>query len=312
MDRKSKIILISGPTASGKSNFAIKVAKKINGEIINADSMQVYKQLKILTARPPKKNYRNIRHHLYGFQSVTKKFSTGAWLKLATKKIKEIQKRNKIPIIAGGTGLYFKSLTEGLVKIPNIPIKFRNKIRLLQKKIGQKKFYQNLIKIDPLVKDKINSNDEQRSIRAFEIKKFTKKSITKWFQKTKILFDQNNFEKIYLEFPREDLLERIKKRVDQMFDEGVILEVKKFNKLKIKKENSSKKVIGIQEISRYLKGQLNLKETKERIYIKTRQYAKSQRTWARGQMISWQKIDHKNLSITLKKLKQFKSYNLTN
>ena len=311
MGRKSKIILISGPTASGKSNFAIKLAKKINGEIINADSMQVYKQLKILTARPHKKNHKNIRHHLYGFQSVAKKFSTGTWLKLATKKIKEIQKRNKIPIVVGGTGLYFKSLTEGLVKMPNIPIKFRNKIRLLQKKIGQERFYQNLIKIDPLIKDKINLNDEQRSIRAFEIKKFTKKSITQWFQKTKALFDKNNFEKIYLEFPREDLIERIKKRVDQMFDEGVILEVKKFNKLKIKKENSSNKVIGIQEISRYLKGQLNLKETKERIYIKTRQYAKSQRTWARGQMASWQKIDTKNLNLTINKLKQFKSYNLT-
>ena len=98
MDLKSKIILISGPTSSGKSEFAIKLAKKINGEIINADSMQVYKQLNVLTARPNKKDQKNIKHHLYGFQSVTKKFSTGAWLKLVKSKIKEIQKRNKVPI----------------------------------------------------------------------------------------------------------------------------------------------------------------------------------------------------------------------
>ena len=303
MDLKSKIILISGPTASGKSSFAIKVAKKINGEIINTDSMQVYKQLKILTARPKKKDQKNIKHHLYGFQSVAKKFSTGAWLKLTIKKIQEIQKRNRIPILVGGTGLYFKSLSEGLAKMPNIPVKFRNKIRLLQKKIGQKNFYQRLIKLDPLVKNTINPNDAQRSIRAFEIKKFTKKSITNWFQSTKILFDPNSFLRIYLDFSREDLVERIGKRVDQMFEDGVVSEVKKFNKLKVKNENSSKKVIGIEEIGKYLNGELNLSETKERIYIKTRQYAKKQATWARGHMKSWQKIDPKNLISALNKLK---------
>ena len=303
MDIKSKIILISGPTASGKSNFAVKVAQKINGEIINADSMQVYKQLNILTARPKKKDQKNIKHHLYGFQSVTKKFSTGAWLKLVKIKIKEIQKKNKIPILVGGTGLYFRSITEGLVKIPNIPFRFRNKIRLLQKRLGQKKFYQNLIKIDPLVKNQINSNDVQRTIRAFEIKKFTKKSITQWFKKTKNSFDPTSLIKIYIDFPREKLVERIKKRIDQMFNDGAVIEVKKFNKLKVKKDNSSKKVIGIEEISKLLNGEFNLIEAKDRIFIKTRQYAKRQTTWARGQMTSWKKINPNNLSLTLKKLK---------
>ena len=303
MDLKSKIILISGPTASGKSEFAIKVAKKINGEIINADSMQVYKQLQILTARPKKINQQKIKHHLYGFQSVKKNFSTGAWLKLTNRKIKQIQKKNKVPILVGGTGLYFKSLTDGLVKIPNVPIKVRNEIRSLQKKMGQKKFYQKLIKLDPLVKNKINFNDVQRSIRAFEIKKFTKKSITKWFQNTKALFDIDSFIKIYIDFSRTDLLERIIKRVDEMFEKGVITEVKKFNRLKVKKENSARKVIGIEEIGKYLKGEINLTETKERIYIKTRQYAKRQTTWARGQMMSWQKIDPQDLNLALKKFK---------
>ena len=302
MDIKSKIILISGPTASGKSNFAVKAAQKINGEIVNADSMQVYKQLNILTARPKKKDKKNIKHHLYGFQSVTKKFSTGAWLKLVKSKIKEIQKRNKVPILVGGTGLYFKSITEGLVKMPNISLRFRNKVRLLQKRVGQKKFYQNLIKIDPLAKNQINPNDVQRTIRAFEIKKFTKISITQWFKKTKILFDPTSFVKIYIDFHREELVNRIKKRVDRMFKDGAVLEVKKFNRLKVKKDNSSKKVIGIEEISKLLNGELNLIEAKERIFIKTRQYAKRQTTWARGQMTSWQKINPNNLRLTLKKL----------
>ena len=120
MDLKSKIILIYGPTASGKSQFAIKLAKKINGEIINADSMQVYKQLKILSARPSQKECQNIKHHLYGFQDVSKNFSTGDWLKLVNKKILSIKKRKKVPILVGGTGLYFKALTNGLINIPNI------------------------------------------------------------------------------------------------------------------------------------------------------------------------------------------------
>ena len=134
MDLKSKIILVSGPTASGKSSLAIKIAKKIDGEIINADSMQVYKQLKILSARPDPKQYQKIKHHLYGFHDVTKNFSVGDWLKLVMKKIKEVQKRKKTPILVGGTGLYFKALTDGLVKIPKISLKSRNQIRSLQKK----------------------------------------------------------------------------------------------------------------------------------------------------------------------------------
>ncbi len=303
MDKLSKIILIAGPTAAGKSNFAVKFANKIDGEIINADSMQVYKELNILTARPNKKIQKKIKHHLYGFQSVKKNFSTGIWLKLVIKKIKEIRKRNKVPIIVGGTGLYFRALTEGLVKIPTIPLKIRNETRSLQEKIGQKKFYKRLIKIDPLVKNKINHNDVQRSIRAFEIKKFTKKSMIRWFSKTKIFFDINTFLKIYLDFPRTKLIERINQRVDMMFEKGAISEVVKFNKLKVKKRNSSNKVIGISEIRKYLSGELNLKEAKERICIKTRQYAKRQTTWARGQMKSWYKIDPNDLNLMIKKFK---------
>ena len=155
MDFKSKIILISGPTASGKSNFSIKLAKKINGEIINADSMQVYKELKILSARPNLKDYQRIKHHLYGFHSVKNNFSTGDWLKYAIKKIKEIRKRKKIPIFVGGTGLYFKALTDGLVSIPNIPIRYRNKIRDLHKSLGQKNFIKNLLSLIQILKKKL-------------------------------------------------------------------------------------------------------------------------------------------------------------
>ena len=303
MDLKSKIILIAGPTASGKSNFAINLAKKINGEIINADSMQVYKQLKILTARPKKKELNKIKHHLYGFCDVRKKYSTGEWLKFLLKKIEDIRKRKKVPIIVGGTGLYFKALTDGLVKIPNIPIKVRNKIRLIQKKIGQKRFYNRLLKVDPLIKNKIDKNDVQRSVRAYEIKHQTKKSIVEWFKKTKIFFPTSEFVKLYIDYPRQDLIKRINLRVDAMFREGAIDEVRRFRKLGVKKENSSNKVIGIKEITNFLDKQSTLGQAKELIAIKTRQYAKRQTTWSRGHMKSWQKISTKKLSLVLKKVK---------
>ena len=302
MDLKSKIILISGPTASGKSNFAIKLAKKIRGEIINADSMQVYKELRILTARPIKKEYQKIKHHLYGFQSVKKKFSTGKWLKLVTEKINIIKKRKNIPILVGGTGLYFKALTDGLVKIPNIPIKFRNKIRNLQKKLGQKKFYKQLIKLDPLINEKINSTDVQRSIRAYEVKSYTKKSLVDWFKNTKSKFTNDDFIKIYIDFPRQDLIDKISTRVDQMLKQRAITEVKKFLKLKVSKDKTSNKVIGINEIKEFLNNKSDLSEVKEKITIKTRQYAKRQSTWARGQMMNWQKINPKDLKKFLKKI----------
>ena len=303
MDLKSKIILIAGPTASGKSNFALKLAKKIKGEIVNADSMQVYKQLQILTARPKKKDLKKIKHHLYGFCDVKKKYSTGEWLKFLLKKIKDIRKRNKVPIIVGGTGLYFKALTEGLVKIPDVPVKLRNKIRLMQKKMGQKKFYNQLLKFDPLIKNKIDKNDVQRSVRAYEIKYQTKKSIIEWFKKTKVFFSSDEFIKLYIDYPRERLISRINQRVEDMFRDSAIEEVQRFNKLKVKKENSSNKVIGIKEITNLLNNQSTLEQTKELIAIKTRQYAKRQVTWARGQMQTWQKISPTNLRVTLKKLK---------
>jgi len=302
MDLRSKIILISGPTASGKSDFAIKLAKKINGEIINADSMQVYKELKILSARPVPKNYQKIKHHLYGFHSVRKNFSVGVWLKLVIKKIKEVKKRKKIPILVGGTGLYLKTLSEGLVNIPNIPIKFRNKIRFLHDKMGQKKFYQKLLKLDPKSKNKINKTDTQRSIRAFEVKQFTQKSLHDWFKDTKSFFKKNDFFKIYIDFPREELIQRINLRTEKMMKIGAINEVKNFIKLKVKKDKSVNKAIGINEIKKYLNKEKDLKEIKEKISIKTRQYAKRQSTWARGNMMSWFRLQPQGINKFLKKI----------
>ena len=302
MGLKSKIFLIYGPTASGKSKFAIKLAKKINGEVVNADSMQVYKELKILSARPFLKDCKKIKHHLYGFQNVKKKFSTGDWLKLVNQKIFDIKKRGKTPILVGGTGLYFKALTDGLVDIPNIPIKFREKIRSLHKKIGQKIFFLKLVKKDPLAKNHINSSDTQRSMRAYEVKLFTKKSIYEWFKNNKSSYEKKDFYKIQIDFPRTELLKRISVRAKGMIKKGAILEVKKFIKLKVPNDKSANKAIGINEVREYLNKKIQIDEVIEKISIKTRQYAKRQSTWGRGKMTDWNKINPKNLKKFLKKI----------
>ena len=302
MDLKSKIILIYGPTASGKSKFALKLAQKIDGEIINADSMQVYKELKVLSARPRKEDINKIKHHLYGFQSVKKNFSTGNWLKLAKKKIIEVKKRGKIPILVGGTGLYFKALTEGLVNFPKIPVQFRKKIRALHKNLGAKKFFLQLIKEDPLVRNHLIQSDTQRVIRAYEIKKFTNKSMYEWFKNTKSEFEKNDFFKIYIDFPRTDLLVRIKERAVDMLDNGAVSEVKKFMKLKVPKVKSANKAIGINEIKEFIKKKIKIEDVIDKISIKTRQYAKRQTTWARGNMSDWNKIKSSGLKVFLKKI----------
>ena len=294
MDLKPTIVLLAGPTASGKSKLAIKLSKALNGEIVNADSMQVYKELKILTSRPSPLDVKKINHHLYGFISVKKNFSTGAWLDIATKKIKSILKKKKVPILVGGTGLYFKTLVDGLVQIPDIPILLKEKIRKYHKKIGQEKFYNELLKLDPKVKNFILESDKQRSIRAYEVKKFTKKSLYDWITNTKPTFDPNLFKKFFIHPSKDFLLQQINLRMNKMFKQGVKQEVKKFLRLKICPDLSANKVIGIQEIKDHLVKKLTLTEVKNLIQIRTRQYAKRQFTWARGKMSSWKIINPKN------------------
>jgi len=296
-----KIILLAGPTASGKSRLAIQLAKKLNGEIINADSMQMYKEFSILSSRPNNKETRKAKHHLYGIISAKKYFSAGDWLKLAKSKINQCCRKKKIPIIVGGTGLYFNTITKGISKIPNIDIKTRSKVRTLFKKLGYKNFYEKLLDIDPKVKNRILPTDSQRTQRAYEVILKTKKSLFDWTMNTKSDFINFEIKKIFIDIPREELLKKISQRTESMFKNKCMEEVKKFNSLKINKSLSANKLIGVQEINAYLKGSIALDQCKELINIKTRQYAKRQNTWARGHMKNWNKLYSKDFSILLKK-----------
>jgi len=290
---QKKIILLFGPTASGKSRLAVDIAKEYNSEIINADSMQVYKEVKILSARP---NDKSIKHHLYGFISVKKNFSTGSWYKLAAKKIKEINKKGRIALVVGGTGLYFKALTEGLSEIPNIPKTNMNS-----------KLDKDYILKNPKIFKGIPINDKQRLQRAISVYKHTRKPLWLWQKKNKKIFKTTEFIKIFLQPTKPEIENRIKKRFDEMLQKGAIQEAENFKKIRVNSINSSNFIIGLKEISEFLGKKISLDELKEKVLIRTRQYAKRQFTWQRGQMKDWKGFSDTNYLDLRKKILSYLS-----
>jgi len=288
-----KIILLFGPTASGKSRLALDIAKEFNCEIINADSMQVYKEVKILSARP---NNKSIKHHLYGFVSVKKNFSTGSWYKLAGKKIKDINKRGKAALVVGGTGLYFKALTDGLSEIPEVP-----KIKM------NSKLDKDYILKNPKIFKGIPINDKQRLQRAISVYKHTGKPLWIWQKKNKKIFKDREFTKIFLQPGKPEIESRIKKRFDQMLREGAIQEAENFKKIRVNSINSSNFIIGLKEISEFLSKKISLNELKEKVVIRSRQYAKRQLTWQRGQMKDWKGFTDTNYLDLRKKILSYLS-----
>jgi len=295
-----KIILIAGPTGSGKSEIALRLAKKINGEIINADSMQVYKEIKILSARP--ESYSNVSHYLYGNISVKNNFSAGEWLKKVKLNLNKIIKKKKQPIFVGGTGLYFKLLTEGISNIPKIPDLIRTKARKLNAKLGNDEFYDLLIKLDPLIHNRIKKNDTHRLIRAYEVVTFTKKSLIDWQKKNKNYFSNYHFVKIFINPENSFLQKLLRLRLKKMFELGAVNEVKKFLKFKINKSLPANKILGIEEIKKYLEKKIPLEQAFEETFIRTRRYVKRQRTWFRGHMKDWTSIFNPNFDILTKKI----------
>ena len=299
--KPKKTILLFGPTASGKSKLAVDIAKKFNGEIINADSMQIYKEVKVLSARPDDKN---IKHHLYGIISVKKNFSVGLWYKLAADKIKEVIKKGKTPIIVGGTGLYFKILLEGLTEIPDVP--------KINTEINSEKFHViiNSYKSKyPRIFEGINLNDKQRILRAISVYEHTGISLSKWHKEKnkKTHFKSKEFIKIFLNPSKQELEERIKKRFDRMIKNGAIQETKNFQKLDVNSLHSSNFIIGLKEISEFINKKITSVELNEKVLIRSRQYAKRQFTWQRGQMKDWKGFNDINYLDLRKKVLSYLS-----
>ena len=285
------LIFIVGPTGIGKSKIAIKLAKKINGEIINADSMQVYSELNILTDRPSLKDQQIIPHHLYGYIKGSNRYNVARWCKDITKIINKNNNKNIYSIIVGGTGLYIDKLLNGLADIPKIPENFKKKSNEALLKLGKESFYKEVCKIDKSSCDKISKNDTQRLKRIWEVYQSTNKPLSKWINDNHFnYFNALNY-KIYLFVPAKDeIYKRVNKRFINMVKIGAVEEVKKLLLLNLDNTLPVMKAHGVPEITKYLSGQYNLEECISKGQQVTRNYVKRQLTWWRSSKLDFQNI----------------------
>lgn len=278
---KEKVIVICGPTASGKTALSIELAKKINGEIISADSMQIYKEMNIGTAKPTKEEMQGIKHYLLDFVSPNERYSVAQYKQDAKNAIKEIISKGKIPIIVGGTGLYIDSL---IYEIEYNDIKidenYRKELEKIIEKQGLEKLYKKAMQIDPIAMEKISINDKKRIMRVLEIYKSTGKTKTEQeleSRKKPVEFDYKVFA---INWDRETLYQRINKRVDIMIEQGLIDEVKNILE-KYDKFPTAMQGLGYKEVVDYINGIYTKEEMIDKIKMETRRYAKRQLTWFR-------------------------------
>ena len=283
---QKSVLLIAGPTASGKSALAIAEAYARGGVIINADSMQVYRELRIITARPSIEEEALVPHKLFGHISGADDYSTAAWLTQAEAEIQHCWADNRLPIICGGTGLYFMALEQGLAKLPPIDPKIRDKWRNFQGDL-----HAELKQRHADSANRLNAADRQRLIRSLEVLESTGKPLIEWqkqAQKESIL-QTVNIERIFMNVPREELYARAESRFDHMLEQGALEEVRSLPPLD--PAQPLMKAIGVPEILAHLKGEMTLDEAKTKAKTATRNYIKRQMTWFRGQMKGWANLD---------------------
>ena len=280
---EARPILIAGATASGKSALAIKIAKKLGGVIINADAMQVYEGWKILTARPTKQDQRNVSHLLYGHVDNKEAYSVGDWLRQVT----PLLDGNHRPIIVGGTGLYFRALTEGLANIPKIPEEYKKKSSEL---IQNGKMLDMVADFDEATRSKIDLQNPVRVARAWEVLQATGKSIVSWQADTPPpILNINKCDAILMHSSTHWLNERIKIRFEAMLDNGVLEEITENSQSWDPKLQSSQ-AIGATQLIEYNLGRISIEKATELAVIASRQYAKRQKTWFRKRMENWRTI----------------------
>ena len=285
-------ILITGPTASGKSALAVEFAKQHNGVVVNADSMQVYDTLCVLTARPSDEDMQGVPHYLYGHVPANLAYSTGAWLRDVTELLPRLHADGRKPIFVGGTGLYFKALTGGLSDMPAIPEEVRNRLRSRLQEEGRDELYRQLRERDPLVAESLRPQDGQRIVRALEVLEATGRSIADFQAQTgPVIVDPSTSRKIVVAPDRAILHQRINGRFEKMLEQGAEDEVKTLLSLSLPPDMPVMKAIGVSQIAAMLRGELSRDEVLERGAAATRQYAKRQMTWFRNQMDeSWERL----------------------
>ena len=301
---KNTIYFITGPTASGKSKFAIDLSKKIKGEIINADSMQIYKELKIITARPSQLDNKKIKHHLYGYVDGSNRYNVEKWCQDASKVIKSLNKKNINPIFVGGTGLYIDTLINGIASIPSVPESIRNDSKNLLKKVGKEEFYKIVKKIDEDSIKLIFPNDIQRLRRIWEVFYYTNKKFSEWKKnKNKNFINLKNY-KILLFLPdRNENYKRVDHRTHLMIRDGAIEEVKNLIKLNYNNTLPIMKAHGVPEIQSYLNNEVSMEECISKIQQVTRNYVKRQHTWWRSSNLNiFKKFDQFPDEIDLKSI----------
>ncbi len=279
--QKEKVIVICGPTASGKTALSIELAKKIDGEVVSCDSMQIYKDMDIGTAKPTKEEMQGIKHYLIDFVSPDERYSVADYKKDAKKAIKEILEKGKTPIVVGGTGLYIDSL---IYEIEYQDIKFdetyRKALEEQAEKNGLDMLYEKAKKIDPKAIEKISRNDKKRILRILEIYHATGKNKTEQEKESRKKEVEYDYKVYALDWDREKLYERINKRVDIMIEQGLVEEVRKIYK-KYEKFPTAMQGLGYKEVVEYIEGNTTKEEMIEKIKQETRRYAKRQLTWFR-------------------------------
>jgi tRNA dimethylallyltransferase len=289
-DIAPRIWLIAGPTASGKSAHALQLAGRIGGEIVNADSMQIYAGLRVLTAGPSPDETARAPHHLFEAVDAAVGWSVGRWLEAATKVLAEIEARGALAIVVGGTGLYFRALTHGLADVPPVPETQREISGLLYAARGEEEFREILKPLDPEAEARIEVGDRQRLVRAHAVAVATGKSLTAWQTDTKPALAPGSWKGLVLDPPRAELYARCDARLSVMVEQGALDEVAAMEARGLDPALPALKAVGYREFAAHLRGETTLDQALDAARQETRRYAKRQLTWFRNQTPDWERI----------------------
>jgi tRNA dimethylallyltransferase len=292
---RKPVVLIAGPTASGKSAVALELAQANDGVIINADALQVYRELRILSARPTAQEERLVPHRLYGMVPASQAYSVGLWLDSARKALAEAWASKRLPIVTGGTGLYFKALEEGLVRLPGIPAAIRQRWRERLKGEGAAALHAELAGVAKEEAGRIGPSDGQRIVRALEVIEATGKPLSAWHKEAQeeSFLAERKVLRLYLSPPREELYTKINQRYEQMIEAGAVEEVAGLLALGLDPSLPALKATGVEEIGCAIAGKLTLEEACRIAKRNARHYAKRQLTWGRRNMMSWERLSEK-------------------